>query len=548
MELIEQSYSAFKAFKNDEEQYTYSRQKMERIINGEIVTDSESDNPDLYCKDQERALRKKVEALKRSAKRRAAKRVASRKYLQRSCSRRVQSVTTKYPDIGTTIENFVQECNVGADAWRRTGILTFDGNVKVKKKATYNRIKEHLEAKYGHHFSYGTVVELCVARNKRRKSSHRYKGAAKVTSRRARKGFILRYNPDSHWSGALYRSLNKIQYADGKNVLNINRDDASGFRLDTLSTHKQYKSLSVQGKEVLTTHTNYVNKYKSVLQTTSYNFTGTDTTGEMCAGIVKAHGLYPKNPAQHSADLKMLIDISELNPVFINTDTNQKKQITCVHPLCQQKQQDPNMHIPSTWYTDGPPVSFIPLPVVDMNRPWGKPDCVECGGFCHGHYLKPEAMAHKHGQYVVSLPPSMEIQQFFTQLKGRQPSETELMSVAKSVLLPVSEVKLWLNHLLEVHKNRQRGAAKAAETRRAKRAAKGMAESTIAQLQTFDASNTTNENGKEVVFCGVCNGPYEEETEDVEDWICCDGCETWFHWTCVGLTEEPESFLCNNCK
>ena len=96
------------------------------------------------------------------------------------------------PDIGATIENFVQEY-VGADAWR-TGILTFDGNVKVRKKATYNRIKEHLETKYGCHFSYGTVVELCVARNKRRKSSHRYKGAAKVTSRRARKGFILRYN------------------------------------------------------------------------------------------------------------------------------------------------------------------------------------------------------------------------------------------------------------------------------------------------------------------------------------------------------------------
>ena len=112
----------------------------------------------------------------------------------------------------------------------------------------------------------------------------------------------------------------------------MNRDDASGFRLDTLSTHKQqYKSLSVQGKEVLTTHTDYVNKYKSVLQTTSYNFTGTKTTGEMCAGIVKAHGLYPKNPAQHSADLKMLLDTTELKPAFINQETyKQQKLITCV--------------------------------------------------------------------------------------------------------------------------------------------------------------------------------------------------------------------------
>ena len=52
-------------------------------------------------------------------------------------------------------------------------------------------------------------------------------------SRRARKGFTLKYNPDAHWSSALYRGLNLIQYTDGENILNINRDDASGFRLDS---------------------------------------------------------------------------------------------------------------------------------------------------------------------------------------------------------------------------------------------------------------------------------------------------------------------------
>ena len=62
----------------------------------------------------------------------------------------------------------------------------------------------------------------------------------------------------------------------------------------------------------------YVNKYKSVLQTTSYNFTSTKTAGEMCAGIVKAQGLYPKNPAQHSADLKMLASAPELKHAFID--------------------------------------------------------------------------------------------------------------------------------------------------------------------------------------------------------------------------------------
>ena len=116
----------------------------------------------------------------------------------------------------------MQDCNVGANAWRQTGILTFDGNINVKQKATCKRIREHLEMKYGYHFAYGTVVELCVARNERRRSSQRYRGVTKVTSRRVGKGFTLRYNPDAHWSSALYEGLNAIQYTDGKDILNIN--------------------------------------------------------------------------------------------------------------------------------------------------------------------------------------------------------------------------------------------------------------------------------------------------------------------------------------
>lgn len=38
------------------------------------------------------------------------------------------------PDIGKTTEEYVKKCGVGADAWRRTGVLTFDGNTHVGKK------------------------------------------------------------------------------------------------------------------------------------------------------------------------------------------------------------------------------------------------------------------------------------------------------------------------------------------------------------------------------------------------------------------------------
>lgn len=52
------------------------------------------------------------------------------------------------PGISKALEEYVKECGAGADVWRRAGALTFDDNRKLKKKATFSRIKEHLEQKY----------------------------------------------------------------------------------------------------------------------------------------------------------------------------------------------------------------------------------------------------------------------------------------------------------------------------------------------------------------------------------------------------------------
>ena len=157
---------------------------------------------------------------------------------------------------------------------------------------------------YGRNFAYGTVVELCVTRNNRRRSALRYRGLAKVTSRRARKGFMLKFNPDTHWSAAFYNGLNHVQYQDGTNIVNINRDDAAGFRLDTMATHRLHRNPVVKGSKILTTYTDYVNPYTSILH------------AEMCAGIVKAAGVFPKNPSRHCADLEMLEETVEVKPMF----------------------------------------------------------------------------------------------------------------------------------------------------------------------------------------------------------------------------------------
>lgn len=113
-----------------------------------------------------------------------------------------------------------------------------------------------------------------------------------MTSRRARKGFPLKFNPDSHWSCVFYRTLGSLQYRDGHSILNINRDDASGFRLDTMTTHRLNRTPMVKGKEATTTYTDYVTPYKAILQTMSYNFKKSETTSELCAGIVKPTGVF----------------------------------------------------------------------------------------------------------------------------------------------------------------------------------------------------------------------------------------------------------------
>ena len=96
-----------------------------------------------------------------------AKTIAENCFLSRKISKRTSKILKECPDVGKVIEAYVQDRNVGADAWR-TGVLTFDGNLKLKEKATYEGIRQHLRSVYGRKFSYGSVVELCIPRNKRR--------------------------------------------------------------------------------------------------------------------------------------------------------------------------------------------------------------------------------------------------------------------------------------------------------------------------------------------------------------------------------------------
>lgn len=308
------------------------------IETGNIVSESDESNSDgdirkiqsPFDASGQFLIKKRRDAIRRKATRDAKRKIAEQRLLKRRKSKKVSKILQDCPDIGKTIEDFVQKCGAGADAWRRTGVITFDGNKKLEKRATFKRVKEHLEEKYKRKISYGTVVQLCIARNKRSRSSLRYRGVAKVLQKRARKGFNIKYNPDSHWSNALYSGLDALQYRDGTKIVNLGRDDQAGFRLDTVATHRLHGTLCVKGKESLATRTDYVNKYPSTLQTTCYNFPGTETTGEICMGVVKAPVLFNKNSAQHLADLEAISNNEYSNAAFVNQTTGKRKEIECI--------------------------------------------------------------------------------------------------------------------------------------------------------------------------------------------------------------------------
>ena len=108
----------------------------------------------------------------------------------------------------------------------------------------------------------------------------------------------------------------------------LNRDDQTGFRLDSTLTHKNMSALNTTGP-TLTTHTDFLNKHQTQLQTTCWNFTKTETTSEVCIGVVKASGVHQKSPSQHAADLEMIQALDPVQPVLFHGSCN-KKEIECI--------------------------------------------------------------------------------------------------------------------------------------------------------------------------------------------------------------------------
>lgn len=104
------------------------------------MTESDIEDPDTLCRARihwneigKAVIMKKRASVQRKAKGEVKKRIAEGRFLRRR-SKKIEKIQTECSDIGNTIEEFVRKRGVGADSWRRTGVLTFDRNGHVGKR------------------------------------------------------------------------------------------------------------------------------------------------------------------------------------------------------------------------------------------------------------------------------------------------------------------------------------------------------------------------------------------------------------------------------
>ena len=200
----------------------------------------------------------------------------------------------------------------------------------------------------------------------------------------------------------------------------------------------------------------------------------------------------------------------------------------CPHPLCKDGPPAEELR----WYPNGPTLSQNLLPVPDPAQPYGNPNCNSCEEACCGHFLSPEQVCQSD-RPPMSQPPSVLLKEFFSSQQCCQPTDTVLQRLGKEMLLPVSEVALWLEHLQGVVTNQKQGVAKAALSRKQKAS------------KASKASKETQETRPQIYRCGVCHAMFEVETQEEELWVGCEYCDGWFHAVCVNIDLQcvPEEFV-----
>lgn len=118
----------------------------DNVSSDETTAVSKSQGSDHVTSDEKVSKQAKITRMARYVQQNT---IGKQHLLTRATAKKESKLVQNCPGIGKEVEEFVKEHNVGADAWRRTGLLTFDGNTRLKDKVTYLKLQKHLQ-----HISY----------------------------------------------------------------------------------------------------------------------------------------------------------------------------------------------------------------------------------------------------------------------------------------------------------------------------------------------------------------------------------------------------------
>ena len=98
--------------------------------NSRSYADSRSEEENELCLQEQEKIKDKLQQIKGKARKRAVRETEQKRLLRKKISKSTKTVVDTHGDIGDVIEKIVQDSDVGADQWRRTGVYTFSGDIK----------------------------------------------------------------------------------------------------------------------------------------------------------------------------------------------------------------------------------------------------------------------------------------------------------------------------------------------------------------------------------------------------------------------------------
>ena len=102
---MNQSYRAFLVSSTQ----SFTEEQRANLVNGLVITDSESENPELWCQaaevkiEKRKLVQKQWTILQRKMRRQRAKRIATANFLSRKVSKKAHGIVKKFPNIGKAL-------------------------------------------------------------------------------------------------------------------------------------------------------------------------------------------------------------------------------------------------------------------------------------------------------------------------------------------------------------------------------------------------------------------------------------------------------------